>query len=45
MPGGRSVDEKMIINGSSDSRSLSSVIGISTDRDVAPPGMKVIMPA
>ena len=44
MPGGRSIDEKMTINGSSDSGFVSSMIGISTDRFPAPPGMKVMVP-
>ena len=44
MPGGRSTDEKHTINGSSGSRFVSSVIGISTDSDLIPPGMKMMVP-
>ena len=44
MPVGRSIDEKLIINGSLGSRSSSSVIGISTDLNLTPPGVKMMVP-
>ena len=44
MQRGRYTDEKHTINGSSGSRFVSSVIVISTDSDLVPPGMKVMVP-